>query len=131
MIIRVDNIICLSLTWKLLTSVLAEAMYEHLERNGRLVDEQTGCRKRSRSTKDQLLIDKMIMRNFKRCSCGLAMVWIYYRKAYDLVTHTWLLKCMNLFGIASNMVSLLKNIMDILRTDLTSGKHVFGDVRIK
>ena len=125
------QITCLPLMWKLLTSVLAETMYDHLERNGLLVNEQKGCRKRSRGTKDQLLIDKMIMRNCKRRSCGLAMAWIDYRKAYDLVPHTWLLKCTNLFGIASNMVSLLKNSMNMWRTDLTSGKHVFGEVRIK
>ena len=88
---------CLPLMWKLLTSVLAEAIYEHLERNGFLVDEQKGCRKRSRGTKGQLLVDKMIMRNCKRRSCILGMAWSDCRMAYDLVPHTWLLKCMNLF----------------------------------
>ena len=34
-------------------------------------------------------------------------------------------------GIASNMVPLLNNSMNMWRTDLTSGKHVFGEVRIK
>ena len=51
----------------------------------------------------------MVMRTCKRRSCGLGMAWIDYRKAYDFASHTWLLKCMNLFGIAGNMVSLLKN----------------------
>ena len=117
-------ITCLPLMWKLLMSVL-------LKRNGLLVDEQKGCKKRSRDMNDQLLIDKMIMRNCKRRSCGLAMAGIDYRKAYDLVPHTWLLKCMNLLGTASNMVTLLKNSMNVSRTDLTSGKHVLGEVRIK
>ena len=34
-------------------------------------------------------------------------------------------------GIAGNMVSLLKNSLNMRRTDLTSGKHVFGEVRIR
>ena len=53
-------ITCLPLMWKLLTGVLSEEMYNHLEENELLPDEQKGCRKRSRGTKDQLLIDKMI-----------------------------------------------------------------------
>ena len=66
-------ITCLPLMWELLTSILAEAMYDHLERNGLLVDEQKGCRKRSRGARDQLLVDKMVMRNCKRRSSGLGM----------------------------------------------------------
>ena len=124
-------ITCLPLMWKLLTSVLADAMYEHLDGKGLLVDEQKGCRRKSRGTKDQLLIDKMVMRSCKRRLCGLGMAWIDYRKAYDLIPHAWLLKCMNMFGVASNMISLLENSMNTWRTDLTSGKSVFGEVRIK
>ena len=114
--------------WKLLNSVLADAMYDG---KGLLVDEQKGCRRKSRGTKDQLLIDKMVLRSCKRHLCGLGMTWIDYRKAYDLIPHTWLLKCMNTFGVASNMISLLENSMNTWRTDLTSGKNVFGEVRIK
>ena len=124
-------ITCLPLMWKLLTSVLADAMYEHLDGKGLLVDEQKGCRRKSRGTNDQLLIDKMVMRSCKRRLCGLGMAWIDYRKAYDLIPHTWLLKCMNMFGATSNMISLLENSMNTWRTDLTSGESVFGEVRIK
>ena len=45
----VDNfrpISCLSLMWKLMTGVIAEVMYKHLE--GILPEEQKGCRRRSR-----------------------------------------------------------------------------------
>ena len=34
---------------------------------------QKGCRRKSRGTKDQLLIDKMVMRSCKRRLCGLGM----------------------------------------------------------
>ena len=53
-------IACLAVMWKLLTGMIAEKMYVHLAQNGLLVDEQEGCRKASRGTKDQLLIDKAI-----------------------------------------------------------------------
>ena len=49
----VDNfgpISCLPLLWKLMTGVIADVMYKHLE--GILPEEQKGYRARSRGTKD-------------------------------------------------------------------------------
>ena len=62
-------ITCLPLIWKLLTGNLAEELYEHVENTNSLPWEQKGCRKGSRGTKDQLLIDKMIVKDCKSCSC--------------------------------------------------------------
>ena len=68
-------ITCLPIMWKLLTGVLADKMYEHLEEKQLLQEEQKGCRRKSKGTKDQLLIDKLIIRNCKRRKTGLAMAW--------------------------------------------------------
>ena len=76
-------ITCLPLLWRLLTGILAEEMYEHFEQANILPWEQKGCRKGSRGTKDQLLIDKMIVKNCKKRLTSLAVAWIDYRKAYD------------------------------------------------
>ena len=67
-------ITCLPLLWKLLTAVLADELYRHLDEKNLLPWEQKGCRKGSRGTKDQLLIDKMIVKNCKRrlTSLGVA-----------------------------------------------------------
>lgn len=32
------------------------------------------------------------------------MAWIDYRKACDMIPHSWILKCLRLFGAAENMV---------------------------
>ncbi|XP_063585458.1 uncharacterized protein LOC134762848 [Penaeus indicus] len=48
----------LPLMWKLLTGIVADEMYQYLEQSNILPDEQKGCRRRSRDTKDQLLIDR-------------------------------------------------------------------------
>ena len=66
-------IACLPLMWKLLTSVLAEKVYAHLSEKKVLPDEQKGCRKDSRGTKDQLLIDKQILKYCKKHQRSLAM----------------------------------------------------------
>ena len=53
-------ITCLPLMWKLLTGV--EEIYDYLEQEKLLPEEQKGCRQGSRGTKDQLLIDKTVER---------------------------------------------------------------------
>ncbi|CAH3173604.1 unnamed protein product, partial [Porites lobata] len=39
-----------------LTGIIAEDLYQHLHQSSLLPDEQKGCRKESRGTKDQLVI---------------------------------------------------------------------------
>ena len=54
-------ITCFPTLWKLFSFILSELIYSHLEENHLLPVEQKGCRKHSRGTKDQLLIDKLVM----------------------------------------------------------------------
>ena len=124
-------ITCLSLMWKLLTGVMSDEIYQHLESKRLLPSEQKGCRRNSRGTKDQLLIDKMIIRNCKRRLTGLEMAWIDFRKAFDMVPHTWITKCMTMFGVADNMTNLLENSMEQWNTELISGGESLGHVEIK
>ncbi|XP_067034849.1 uncharacterized protein [Acropora muricata] len=91
-----------------MTGVIAEVMYKHLE--GILPEEQKGCRRRSRGTKDQLLIDKAILKDCKRRHTNLAMAWIDYLKAYDMVPHSWIGECLEMFGIAVNIDSLVQTV---------------------
>ena len=39
--------------WKLLTGTLANEMYEFLDKNNIFPEEQKGCKRKSRGTKDQ------------------------------------------------------------------------------
>ena len=64
--------------WKLFTGIIAEEIYSHLESNNALPVEQKGCRKKSRGTKDQLLIDKMILTNCKKRMTNSCLAWIDY-----------------------------------------------------
>ena len=124
-------ITCLPLMWKLFTGVLSEELYKHLDEKELLPVEQKGCRKKSRGTKDQLLIDKMVIKNCKRRKTGLAMAWIDYKKAYDMIPHSWLVECMEMFGVAENMIAMIKNSMHKWKTELTSGNQSLGEVEIR
>ena len=111
-----------------MTGVIAEVMYKHLE--GILPEEQKGCRRRSRGTKDQLLIDKAILKDCKRRHTNLAMAWIDYRKAYDMVPHSWIGECLEMFGIAVNVRQFLLISMKKWKTELTSCGQQLGVVNI-
>ena len=124
-------ITCLPLIWKLLTGILADELYQHLESKELLPEEQKGCRRDARGTKDQLLIDKTILKNCRRRLTGLGMAWIDFTKAFDMVPHSWIIKCMTIFGVASNVTRLLENSMKGWRTELSSGGVRLGDVNIR
>ena len=123
-------IACLPLMWKLLTGIFADKIYSHLLENDILPEEQKGCRKKSRGTKDQLLIDKTILRETrirKRC---LAMAWIDYRKAYDMVPHSWILEMLKLVKVSENIGRLIENSMANWSTLLTANGEELGQVKI-
>ena len=77
-----------------------------------LLEEQKGCRKRSRGTNDLLYIDRALIREVKSRKKNLAMAWIDHKKAYDMVPHSWIKECLGLFGVAENIKTLLVNSME-------------------
>ena len=110
---------------------MGEKLYQHLEGNGLLAYEQSGCRKGSRGTKDQLLIDKVIRKNCRRRLTNLSMAWIDYTKAYHMVPHSWILKCLEMFGGAKNMITVISNSMVNWKTVSTSEGTDLGRVEIR
>ena len=75
-------ILYLPLTWKLMTKITCNSVYEYLMYN-LLEVEQKGYKKNSPGTKDQLLLNKMMLNNRKRRHTNLGMSWIDYKKAYN------------------------------------------------
>ena len=39
----------------------------------------------------------------KRRLTSLAVAWIDFRKSYDMVSRSWIQKCMEMFGVAFNV----------------------------
>ena len=124
-------ITCLPTTFKLMTAIIAESMLNHLKNNGLILDEQKGNRRRSRGTKDQLLIDKMILRNAKRRKTNLHVAWIDYKKASDSLPHSWIAKSLQMLGISDNIRQFLKVAMNSWNTLLTVNGQILGQVRIQ
>ena len=48
------------------------------------------------------------------------MAWIDYQKVYDMIPHSWISDCLELFGIAENTKKFLVNNMNKWKLELTS-----------
>ena len=59
------------------------------------------------------------------------MGWVDYKKAFDMVPHSWILKCLDIFKVADNVKKLLRQSMLNWETELTSGNERLGTVKIK
>ena len=59
------------------------------------------------------------------------MAWIDFRKAYDMIPHSWILKTLELVETARNIIELLRRGMQSWRTVLFSGENKLGKVNIK
>ena len=59
------------------------------------------------------------------------MAWIDYRKAYDLVPHSWILEMLRMTKVARNVEGLLRKSMGDWKTVLTSNGAELGEVDIR
>ena len=107
--------------WKLLRGVIADQTYAHLDQEKLLPKEQKGWRKGSRGTNDLLYTDRAVIKEVKSRNNNLAMAWIDYKKAY-MLPHSWIIECLDLFGVAENIKNLLVNSMEKWKVMLCSGK---------
>ena len=88
------SITCLPMRWKILTAQIREEIYDSLTIRGLFPEEQKGCCKGSRGTAELLYIDQHILNESKTRRKNLAMAWIDYKKAYNMVRQTWIINCL-------------------------------------
>ena len=85
--------------WKILIAQIREEIYYSLTSRGLFPDEQKGCCKGSRGTAELLYIDQQILNESKTRQKNLAMAWIGYKKAYDMVAHSWIINRLKMYKI--------------------------------
>jgi hypothetical protein len=124
-------ITCLPIAWKLLTGMLSDTMHDYLNTSGLLPWEQKGCAKGSRGAKEQLIIDRAVLKDCRERKTNLSMVYIDYRKAYDMVPHSWLNVVLERLKIAGNIRQLIGRSMGKWCTTLESEGENLGRVHIK
>ena len=114
-----------------MTGVISEHLYRFLEEEKILPEEQKGCKINSRGPKDQLLLDKAVLRDCKSRSKNLAMVWIDCRESYDMISHSWISECREVLGVAENTKNFLVNSINKWKLELTSNGVSLGNAEIK
>ena len=124
-------ITCLPNIWKILTRTISDKMYETLDETGVLIEDQKACKKGARVTNDLIFIGKIVLKEAKRRKKDLAICWIDYRKAYDMVPHYWIMECLTMFRIANNVQNLLQYAMPLWKAELTSNNQNFCNVAKK
>ena len=104
-----------------MTGTITESIYNFLDVNDKLPVEQKGCEKKRRGTKDQLLIDKTVLRDCRKRHTNLGMAWIDYKKVYDMDTHSSIL----------DILEFVKRSMANWQTELTSRGESLAKVNIR
>ena len=83
-------ITCLPTIFNILTSVITDRLYSHLEKEAIMTPEQRGGKKDCYGCRDQLMINNAILENCKKRKKNLSTSWIDYQKAFDSVSHFWI-----------------------------------------
>ena len=69
------------------------------------------------------MIDKAITKDARtKCRC-LNITWVDYKKAYDMVPHSWILEAIDMMGIADNIRLLIRQSMSYWKTMLSAANQ--------
>ena len=99
--------------------------------NDKLPAEQKGCKKKSRGTKDQLLIDKTILCDSRKRHTNLGMAWFDYKKSHNIVPHSRILQGLELAQVSDSILKFVKRSMANWQTELTSCRQSLVKVNIR
>ena len=111
-------IACLPTTFKILTSVITDRLYNHLEKESIMTLEQRGGKKNCYGCIDQLMINNVILENCKKKKKNLSTAWIDYKKAFDSVPHSWILACLRMYKINPVLTTFIEASMRQWKTNM-------------
>ena len=123
-------ITCLPMMWKILTAQIREEIYYSLTSRGLFPGELKGCCKGSRGTTGLLYIDQHILNESKTRRKNLAVAWIDYKKAYDMVPHNWIVNILKMYKILNEVINFIDKTMKTWRVKFTAGGRL-AEVKIQ
>ena len=124
-------ITCLPIVYKILTGVLTSRMMEHLQSNNLIPEEQKGGISDCYGCVDQLIINSMILDDAKKRNKNISIAWIDYKKAFDKIPHTCLIKSLEVHGFDDNTINFFKEGINKWKTNLkisAENKEIITDV---
>ena len=123
-------ITCLPMMWKILIAQMREEIYYSLTSRGLFPGEQKGCCKGSRGTAELIYMDQHILNEIKTRWKNLAIAWIDYKKAYDMVLQSWIINCLKMYKISHEVINFIDEIMKTWRVELTAGGRILAEAKI-
>jgi hypothetical protein len=111
-------ITCLPTIYKIMTSCIKVIIYDHCQKLNILNEEQKGCVKECFGCKEQLIIDTVIMEQARKNNRNICTAFIDYKKAYDSVPHSWLIKILKIYKINLDLINFLSHVMTFWKTTL-------------
>ena len=60
-----------------------------------------------KGTHNRLYIDQYVFKDVKTKRNNVAMVWINYKKAYDIVLQTWIIEYLKISKISDKIIDLI------------------------
>ena len=116
-------IMCLPITWKIHTEKIREEIYDLLTSRRLFLEEQKGCHKGSRGTGELLYTDQHILDVNKVRQKNLAMAWIDYKRAFDMVQQSWIINYLKMYKISDEIIKSIEKIMKIWRVEFDSQRE--------
>ena len=114
-----------------INSTNKEEIYNSLMSRGLFSKEEKGCRKGSRGTAELLYIDQHILNESKTRRKNLAMVWIDYKKAYNMVPQSWITNCLKMYKISHDVINFLEKTKKTWIVELTAGGSGLAEAKIQ
>lgn len=78
------------------------------------------------ASKDQLLIKTTVLENSFNTEKNLSTAWIDYRKAFEGVPHSYILKSLNICKLSLAVISFIKQSTSIWKTTLQYSFKIFN-----
>ena len=116
-----------------MTRIIANTVYVYM--NTEMYNlppiEQRRSRRNSRGAKDKLLADKMVLNDCKKRQTNLGVAQLDYKKAYAMISYSWILKSLVLMQVSQNIVKFIRKVMKNCNKSLASyGKYLANnDIR--
>ena len=115
--------------YKAITGTIKELPPSHL-----LQVDQRGGRVDTKGCIDNQLTDKTVAEDAKINPKNLSMVWIDIKKAFDSVSHEWIIKVLQMYEAHPNMRSLIEKIINswtiTLEIVTAQGKERIGPIKV-
>lgn len=117
-------IACLNTSYKIFTGLIA-AELECVVKNNPLIPapEQRALVRKERGCLQGHLIDQTLVSYAKQRKKPLSVGWVDFAKAFDSVSHKYLLDLLRTVGVREGLIDIIKRIMNQWRTVISGGER--------